>query len=1011
MSACGLGSCSSLDELSNASSMFVLRSRDHWVENLAALSSGFNTCFISPSVSYDSSLDVYRLQDTYTGLWLVNSAGHFPYYRPESTGTDPEPEPEEVYRIGQWVNMQKVAQKSEKWHAVSYYELNEFRDQWSDLYPGAQIAETEYLYWLVRSDRYASYVLCDKYGYPYYLPKEGKTAVNTPNNYYTDPSNTYEDPETNNYYNYETNETINNNNSTNVTVNEGGSALVNSPIDVNNGIITVGGNTYYIENLVYDPVTNTYYVDAHEQYTYNETTNSYTTNNYNFAVTYNVSYTSITYIGTSEEYNKRYELYYQLPDGRSSADLTAEDLEQLSTVFADVLPYSRTADDVDMRALYHFDGDTLDSSYWSYINRFHWDTGASITYMDEGEFGGSLYLDELTHDFTVTLPNTSDLAGDFTVQFRYYQSHTEAPVLDSYLAFGEEKILQFDGSALYTGWGLKLCDLPVGSWNEICISRRANTRYYYLNGVLLYSGVTRTMFDSTMHFYFGSGQQTYKKLDELRVTRAAVYGDSNYTPSAVPFDTNLALVLPEGENGVADEVMVLTPSANNLLAEVGLSDFTTVDGFQTSTRYTAFDGYEANWRELYRNKLSLVYGGTGTEFSYVNGIGTLFSAYRPFGKESVYSSDGSVYTVSQLNSGLFLPINGYFYNSAGESSYTSVAPYASDQKWRANLSHGVTYCFSVLLSDGSYSYIVFTPNNALTNENAPSSVSVVRTVNCGQLLLSLETLSSKREIYADDSVAQTCEYAMNCISIRTGDHEELTVLPDDGVNIVYMELVQGTQPQFSVDWETAVYTSGELDGSPILAVRTNLAISGYQIGGVRPSYPKTGLVYVMVENSRITSLQQYNGSAWIAVDGRIWTGSRWVPCSSFDVFTLKDFYDIEGGSGSEYEYIYTESGFWAWWQNQWNEFVKSLLSILNKIADSIGNVSVSIENNTLLENEDKDAFDPDVYRGIVKTMRKSINFFSGFFDFVFDGVSGFIDHFSDTSSGFYGLFQLSGLGG
>ena len=33
-----------------------------------------------------------------------------------------------------------------------------------------------------------------------------------------------------------------------------------------------------------------------------------------------------------------------------------------------------------------------------------------------------------------------------------------------------------------------------------------------------------------------------------------------------------------------------------------------------------------------------------------------------------------------------------------------------------------------------------------------------------------------------------------------------------------------------------------------------------------------------------SSLQQYNGSAWVAVDGRIWTGFRWIPYSSFDIF-------------------------------------------------------------------------------------------------------------------------------
>ena len=148
------------------------------------------------------------------------------------------------------------------------------------------------------------------------------------------------------------------------------------------------------------------------------------------------------------------------------------------------------------------------------------------------------------------------------------------------------------------------------------------------------------------------------------------------------------------------------------------------------------------------------------------------------------------------------------------------------------------------------------------------------------------------------------------------------------VDIIHMELVEGSAPQFSIDWEVGVYSSGELEDSPVLAVRTNQPIAGYQIGGVRPSYPTEGLVYAMVENSRIISLQQYTGSAWEEVDGRIWTGARWIPYSSFDVFTLQDYYDIIGGSGDNYEYIYTEAGFWAWLQKAWANMLQKLDAII-----------------------------------------------------------------------------------
>jgi hypothetical protein len=175
-------------------------------------------------------------------------------------------------------------------------------------------------------------------------------------------------------------------------------------------------------------------------------------------------------------------------------------------------------------------------------------------------------------------------------------------------------------------------------------------------------------------------------------------------------------------------------------------------------------------------------------------------------------------------------------------------------------------------------------------------------------------------------------YSKNTSSYHFYRYYGITMVPNSvsaEVDIMYMELVEGTEPEFSVTYEQAVYSSGELKESPVLAVRTNRPISGYQIGGVRPSYPQRGLVYAMVENSRITSLQQYTGYAWEQVDGRIWTGERWVPYSSFDVFTLKDYHDIIGGSDPDYEYIYTETGFWAWFQRAWLTLMEKIDQIIN----------------------------------------------------------------------------------
>ena len=115
--------------------------------------------------------------------------------------------------------------------------------------------------------------------------------------------------------------------------------------------------------------------------------------------------------------------------------------------------------------------------------------------------------------------------------------------------------------------------------------------------------------------------------------------------------------------------------------------------------------------------------------------------------------------------------------------------------------------------------------------------------------------------------------------------------------------------------------------TPTLAVRSDVPVTSWQIGGVRPSVPSRGQVWALVERQVITSLQIYNGSAWEPCDGRIWTGSRWVPYSSYNIVTLKDMSDIVDGSSSDKEYIYTESGFWDWWQRSWNAFTTKFFAL------------------------------------------------------------------------------------
>ena len=651
------------------------------------------------------------------------------------------------------------------------------------------------------------------------------------------------------------------------------------PDNVGVDLGTLIGNLPTDSNVIfngctYDESTKTYYYHTEVPITIDNRQYYY------FTYNYHINYTSVTYIGTTEQYDKHYEVYYKLPDGRSSADLTAEELEQLN-LSIDVINYGRSADDVSLRSLYHFDGDTDDESYWNYCTDFAWNKGASLTYMDEGSFGGSLYLDETEHDFTLTLP--SGLSSlDFTLQFRYYQSATAAPQTDSYINLGSIAVLKLDGANIKNGSGTTLSAMPIGSWNELALIRDGGTLYYYLNGVCIGNAAISSALSDKITFHFGSGQQTFKKLDELRIlNRALQTGGASYTPTSVPYDTNLALVLPDSAKPVADEYWKFTSSGENLLPLPNGDELTL--------------GYEPSW------VASSLPGSSDT--------GDFFSS----AKSSDKYGDGLDYGSMEYLPG-FLRITKFLdkrnRTSYGSNFHSCCRAYFSGGKYSSTVDSGKAgeYVFSVVTTDG-------------TVYSAPFTLPVDSAYSTAQETVYDWGSLGVYKAYGD-SDRDYCDYF-------------LFVEPNTSVDIVYMELVRGTSTDLTAEKVTSITAMTPEDlATPTLAVRSDIPVTSWQIGGVRPSVPTKGQVWALVERQYITSLQIYNGRAWEACDGRIWTGSRWVPYSAYNVITLKDMSDIVDGSSSDHEYIYTESGFWDWLQRWLTQFKTDLFARLDKLKGS-----------------------------------------------------------------------------
>ena len=692
---------------------------------------------------------------------------------------------------------------------------------------------------------------------------------------------------------------------------------------------TVGSNdgVYGFDNVLYDSNNKTYYVD--NSVSYQNSFNEYYY--YNWSYTYNIDYTNITYIGASAEYTESYECYYTLPDGRSSADLTKEDLEQLN-LSMDVVSYQRSADDTRLRSLYHFDGNTEDSSFWNYQTSFDWTEGASLTYLESNAFNGCLYLDELAHDFTVTLPSSLG-SGDFTVDFRYYQSSTLAPQNDSYISIGGQEVLRLTGSN-FTFNGTNYAT-PVGSWNHLAFVRKDGTLYFYLNGVRQGSKAFSNALSSAVQFSFGSSQQTYKYFDELRVTNFAVW-ESAFTPATVPYDTNLSLVLPTDTVPVADEYWNITCD-NNLLSQYNLDWWDNSHLLDTSRlhsgNYFTSTVNRDNWAWGRLPYYSPSYASRTGDFTSLVSSNSVFPSF-------IYSS--SITSLSVFDSGCVISspscippsyvycfgIDGYSYNNHSIVSGLGSFVYSSNPSLGLSYlcSPGTPFTFTAVGSDGSISSFTFS----------------VPTSGSARVVSSMDFCGYRFGLYYENS---NYDYFHSLNQAYTYSTAFLFVYPlsSNPSSFVYLALEEGTESTVTAEFVSGVAGIPVDDlNTPTLAVRSDIAINNKQIGGVRPSFAQRGDVYAMVESGFITSLQQYTGYAWQAVDGRIWTGSRWIPYSSYNVITLSDMYDIADASGQGgYEYIYSQSGFWSWWQKQWLEF-KQWYSSLSFTGDSGGDTNINV---------------------------------------------------------------------
>jgi hypothetical protein len=795
-------------------------------------------------VELDSVTNRWRIKDTNTGAWYVKADGTYPYAQtagdvPTEPGNAPADTPGPPSKTGNKFVDARVVDFN-KAIVISYTALSAAAVLINEDGSPATIgtngpnANPYYIRTVGQGSSYG--VFCNSAGLPYI--SSGPTAPSVVDNDF--------------------NIIVDNskNNSDNVVIDD------MKVIDTLNNQMTLINEfgdkiTYNIDSLYWDASTHSYTAN-----TYNVVNNTY--NYYTWNITYNITNTYINYIGSNDAYQQEeYKYYYELPDGRSSEDLTADEVGAMSFQFADVKNYARSATDTSLRALYHFDGNTEDSGYFSTQTAFEWVNNASISYMDSASFNGALYLDERSHDFDIELPSNFG-SGDFSIQWRHYQASQPDTVdnVNNRLAIGGKTVLRWDEQCFYwgeSGTGTS-ATIPIGNWHELALVRNNGVLYFYVNGLKVFSSANTVGYSGSLMFCFGATSRAYTMLDELRVVNFAIAkSGAGYQCATVPFDTNLVLVLPDSVFPIADEYWEVTyPSDSFSVSNVDLTQ-----GAQTAfpiTRVSSYDGY------------------------------------------STFAAGTSEMAISFYN-----------FNYNWGSAYS-------------------TYYINLLLSDGS---ILSAPFEA----NYDSVKSTMRIISDG---------GSSATVGSRTAGSYSWGYVIARVEASSNLYVRIQPKTDQTIDIAAISVTSSipTSSAFKAEKISCIYSSEDIQPNTA-AVQSSIPVTGYTVGGVRPTFPARGNVWFPVEGRRITGCYIYDGSMWRVAGCRYYTGTRWIPIYAFDIYTLADCWDVADAVDVTPP-ITSESGFWNWFKAQWTDFRKwgdtSVEAIIQAIAAVGSGVTEPDEN-------------------------------------------------------------------
>lgn len=668
---------------------------------------------------------------------------------------------------------------------------------------------------------------------------------------------------------------------------------------------------YTVNNMFYNYVTN--------EYTFN------TTNNQN--ITYINNYNNTTIISPSGVTQK---LYYELPDGSNSLNLTEEQAKKGFKTSLNIASYSNGYDDDNLNFLFHFDGNEYDSAYpignftlkaipnsVDYIDSSNPSFNQAITFSDSFDLSveGSNYNNfysfriypQINDKWSLKI-NGVDIGSRVSkIDTKYdyvewtQESTTNQTIGSSTSTTTNKATSNLNGENQYQYFSIEKVG-KSGSSGISCSSingaglvgysstldNQGNIHYYCTYRVINDPDSTTSTNGSSTTYNSAQSitgttsttQRTYNiinnKLFEDSGTNLLNYNQWNF----ISIDTSGKVFI----NGVDTNITVPLDQFKISVTGDSLTYIDELASFKTNRSNTSPSiPYDSNVSyylpPVYYED---VYTPSQT---FKNEYYTLLNSIQSFSSSFLSLNDTFSYLSMDISI-IFHPVSRYFYILRGFDIFRTVLYCNFNSSFDS-------YYLSSSLNDGS-------SLNSNYSNKFNSNIILNYQINNSFIDLNNNKVSNNSFISSDFNLSDlnfvlTNNYSLSIFSyFSPSNNKELTYYPVvsiDGKIGFYCPDIDSFITTSNLKSDGVKYNVQNVKKSEIknnmLLIQSLVPINSSKFGGIRPSNPSTGDVYCSVnENGNITSVQQYNGIEWVKVVGSIYNDALglWVNAVGFNIF-------------------------------------------------------------------------------------------------------------------------------